>query len=204
MPIRLASSTPLCVRVILPCLLLAACVNPQIVDPDTPQTGVQIGYTPDAAPTQRSGEKEPGCWALDFEPAITETVSQDVLVQAEQKDADGTVTSPSVWRNETTTKVLTPRKILNFETPCANLLTEEFLASLQRALQARDVYEGAITSTLDYPTRNAIRSFQKQSGLNSAFLSLESARALGLSEIPRPEGAQAPLPVPEIKDMIDI
>lgn len=173
----------------LPCLSLMACVAPQGSDPSSgPETGIQIGYTPAAAPElPRSAGKAPGCWALDYEPAVTETVTQDVLVQPEQRDSNGTVTAPSVWRNETTTKIITPRKILNFETPCANMLTEEFLASLQRSLQARGHYNDAVTSTLDHKTRAAIRAYQTASGLNSAYLSLESARAFGLIEIPRDE-----------------
>ncbi len=182
-----------------PCLALSACVASSPINPNAPQTGVQIGYTADAAPLiRRTGETAPGCWALDYEAALTETITQDVQVQAERRDRSGKVTAPSVWRSETTTNIITPRKTLNFETPCENMLTESFLAALQHALQDRGLYEGKINARLDQTTRNAIRAYQQQSGgLNSAYLSLESAHALGLIEVPQAEDLESAMSDPD-------
>lgn len=195
--------------VIPACIALSACVSDQATYQATGDTGVQIGYTPDAAPVnRRTGMPEPGCWALDYEPAVTETITQNVQTQREKRDRDGTVTEPAIWRSETTTRIVTPRQTLNFETPCANMLTEEFLTSLQRSLQVRGDYEGTISGQMDRQTRMAIRQYQVQNGLNSAYLSLENARALGLVEVPRPPEAEATAPetpetVPE-PDVTDI
>lgn len=186
------------------CVALSACVTETGTTP-TAETGVQIGYTPNAAPVnRRTGVKEPGCWALDYEPAVTETTTQNVQVQGEKLDRSGNVTEPAIWRSETITRIVTPRQELNFETPCANMLTEEFLISLQRSLQARDLYDGQASGRMDSKTRQAIRRFQLQNGLNSAYLSLENARALGLVEVPRPEGTQDPAPEPDLEEITDI
>lgn len=192
------------VTAVLACFVLSACMS----DPDAPQTaetGVQIGYTPDAAPeNRRTGEKQPGCWALDYQPAVTETITQNVQVQAEKRDRSGNVTDPAIWRSETTTRIVTPRQELNFETPCANMLTEEFLIALQRSLNARGFYDGETSGRMDVKTRQAIRRFQLENGLNSAYLSLESARTLGLVEVPRPEGAGDLVPEPDLEEITDI
>jgi peptidoglycan hydrolase-like protein with peptidoglycan-binding domain len=80
---------------------------------------------------------------------------------------------------------VTPRRDNWFETPCPDALSPEFIASLQRALQARNRLAGPITGTFDPPTREAVARLQKQNGLNSSVLSLETARGLGLIAVPR-------------------
>jgi len=150
------------------------------VSGDGPLIGRQLGYSIDAAP---EGAVAESCWAIDVAPAVVEITTEDDLVQAEVLNSDGSIRTPAVWRTETREKILSPRKILNFPTPCGVDLSPEFLRSLQRALAARGYYDGPVTGTLDHATAQAIRLYQLEDGLNSSFLSLESARKLGLIEI---------------------
>ena len=59
-------------------------------------------------------------------------------------------------------------------------LERAFIASLQRALGARDLYRGKISGEMDNRTRASVRRFQKPQGLDSGILSLAAARKLGL------------------------
>ncbi|WP_330696677.1 peptidoglycan-binding domain-containing protein [Fontisubflavum oceani] len=73
------------------------------------------------------------------------------------------------------------RRELWFETPCqAEIRDPDFIASLQRALAARDLYRGPANGVMDARTRRAIRAFQEPQGLNSPILSMAAARQLGL------------------------
>ncbi len=65
-------------------------------------------------------------------------------------------------------------------------MTPDFIASVQRALAARNIYDGTITGRRDSATQSAIRTFQEPDGILSADLSLASARALGLVTVPVP------------------
>lgn len=68
-----------------------------------------------------------------------------------------------------------------FRVPCPETVTSVFVASLQRALQARDYYSGPITGRPDSATRDAVRAFQRATGFDSPILTLETAQRLGLS-----------------------
>lgn len=68
-----------------------------------------------------------------------------------------------------------------FRVPCPETVTNGFIASLQRALQARDYYNGPITGQPDTETRDAVRAFQRATGFDSPILTLETAQRLGLS-----------------------
>ncbi len=74
-----------------------------------------------------------------------------------------------------------------FETPCPPRWTPDFIASVQRALAARGYFKGPADGQLDSKTRAAIRAFQLTKGLNSAILSTENARVLGLVEVDLPD-----------------
>ncbi|NHX28166.1 peptidoglycan-binding protein, partial [Escherichia coli] len=58
------------------------------------------------------------------------------------------------------------------------------VASLQRALNARG-YHAPISGVMDDATRQAVRRYQAGQGLDSADLSLDTARKLGLVAYPR-------------------
>jgi peptidoglycan hydrolase-like protein with peptidoglycan-binding domain len=69
-------------------------------------------------------------------------------------------------------------------------MTPAFIASVQRALKARGYYRGPVTGALDTRTGRAIQRYQRDRGdVDSATLSLRSARDLGLVAVPR-EAAQ--------------
>lgn len=74
------------------------------------------------------------------------------------------------------------------ETPCAYELTEEFVTDLQRALAARQAYDGPVTGRLDAPTRAALQGWQAAQGHDTDILLIATARSFGL--IPYPLGGR--------------
>ena len=134
-----------------------------------------------APPTARPGS----CWGRDVTPAVVETVSNQIMVQPPEVLADGTVLSPGIFRTETQQRIVRERRELWFETPCPEVWSEEFTASVQRALKVRGLYFGSVTGEPDARTRAAIQRYQSAGGLDSPILSLESARRLGLIAVPR-------------------
>ncbi|WP_372887797.1 peptidoglycan-binding protein [Shimia sp.] len=167
-------------------MVLAALAACDPVDLQAPDLGAL--REPDVV---RSAAKAPPgaapgtCWGRQVNPAVIETVTEQVLVQPAEVLADGTVISPAIYRSETLQRIVTERRETWFETPCDAVWTEEFTASLQRALQARGHYGGKITGLLDKRTRAAIRRYQAPQGLDSSILSLEAARQLGLVAVAR-------------------
>ncbi|MGV6812381.1 MAG: peptidoglycan-binding domain-containing protein [Brevirhabdus sp.] len=131
-------------------------------------------------PLRPEGAAEGTCWHRDVTPAVIETQTRHVIVQPAQMDSEGRVISPAVWRTERAPRIVQERREQWIETPCPAIVTGEFVMSLQRALAARGVYRGTPNGTLDRSTKRAIRAFQAARGLDSAVLSLDSARALGL------------------------
>ena len=125
------------------------------------------------------------CWGQDATPAVVETVTEQIMLQPAQVSTDGTVMHPAVFKTETRQEIVRERQEIWFETPCDNLRSPEFIATLQRALKARGHYRGAITGQLDARTRRAIRKFQAPQGLDSSILSLAAARKLGLVAVER-------------------
>ncbi|MFT4961075.1 MAG: hypothetical protein ACI92Z_002161 [Paracoccaceae bacterium] len=123
------------------------------------------------------------CWGKYVSPAIIETVTHQVILQPPQVLADGTVPQPGIYKTETRQEIVQPRKETWFQRPCAVVMTPEFIASLQRALDARGMYRGRINGEMDNRTRAAVRRFQKPQGLDSGILSLAAARKLGLVAI---------------------
>jgi hypothetical protein len=126
-----------------------------------------------------------GCFATEPVPAIYERIPGEILVVQAEIAEDGTVIRPPIYRRALVPRVVRPRDEMRFATPCPPALTPDFIASLQRALAARGLYGGAATGRMDATTRAAIRRFQRERGLDSGTLSLETARSLGLIAIPR-------------------
>ncbi|MEP2530846.1 peptidoglycan-binding domain-containing protein [Shimia sp.] len=131
------------------------------------------------------GARPGSCWGRDIIPAVVETVTEQVVVQPAEVLDDGTVLNPAIYRTETQQRIVRERRETWFETPCPEVWTPEFTASLQRALKARGLFYGSISGEQDSRTRAAIRRYQKAGDLNSAILSLESARRLGLIAVQR-------------------
>ena len=131
------------------------------------------------------GVNPDSCWVRDISPAEIQTVTRQIEVTPAQIAADGTVLAPARFQTETFQEIVKERQELTFETPCPGVLTPSFIASLQRALDARGLYRGPITGALDGPTRLAIRRYQTDKGLPSGLLSMQAARGLGLLATPR-------------------
>lgn len=162
---------------------LTACEPISLPSPDLGALGEpDLVRSHGAAPP---GAAPDSCWGRQVSPAVIETVTEQVLVQPAQVLADGTVLSPGIYRSETLQRIVTERRETWFETPCEAVWTEEFIASLQRALKARGHYNGKITGLLDKRTRAAIRRYQAPQGLDSSILSLAAARNLGLVAVAR-------------------
>ena len=169
---------------------LAACCAALAACGDAPLPDVQAMREPDLAFLTQVAPPgaEPGsCWGKVTRPAIIETVTDQVLVQPAQINSDGTVVSPAIYKTDTRQAIVREREDTWFETPCAEVMTVEFIQSVQRALAARGLYAGPISGEMDPRTRKAVRRFQKPEGLDSGILSLAAARRLGLAEVERPE-----------------
>lgn len=109
-------------------------------------------------------------------PATYKTVTKRVL---ETPAITRTVPVPAVYRSE----VVSDGPATTGETRWVSVLcdvnsTPDVVKSLQRALQTRGLYGGAIDGVIGSQTRKAIRAYQKGS---SDQLTMESARELGLA-----------------------
>jgi hypothetical protein len=139
-------------------LILAACQPTPEVRRAAPAPEVPLASPQDA-----------GCWARDTVPALTETVFE--------VDSAGTRHPREV--------VLRPAEDRAFAVPCDHEMTEDLIASLQRALSVRGLFSGLVNGVMDAPTVEAVRRFQAPLGLDSGILTLDAARALGLIAVPR-------------------
>lgn len=125
------------------------------------------------------------CWGNRVTPAIIETVDREVLVQPAQVSADGRIQQPAVYRRESRQEIVQERREVWTEIVCTPQLTEDFIASLQRALAARGYYSGEVTGLPDNRTRTAIRKFQAEDGFSEGILTVAAARKLGLIAVQR-------------------
>lgn len=150
-------------------LALAAC------DPSVPDSGLRPSLV----------DAQGHCYGRTTTPAKIETVTVQVVERPAQVDGDGTVIRPAVYRTETRQRIVTERQVIEYETPCAEAFTSDFISSLQRALAARGLYSGDVNGRLDAATGAAIRAFQKPLGIDSPVLSMQAARALGLVTLSR-------------------
>lgn len=156
-------------------LCMLAVVGLGACEPSTLQSGDPSDI--DAAPEI--------CWDKTVTPAVIETVTEQIIVQAAELDADGTVLTPAIHETRTTQKIVQERTESRFEILCEETMTPEFIMTVQRALQVRTLYYGQINGQLDTVTRAAIRDYQKQQGLDSSILSVDAARKLGLIAVER-------------------
>ena len=163
------------------CAALAACdqASPDVAALREPN----LAYLTEVAPP---GAAPGTCWGRLSTPAVIETVTDQVLIQPAEVMADGTVKQPAIYRTETRQAIVQERREMWFETPCLERMTPDFIASVQRALEARALYRGSVTGQMDARTRAAIRRFQQPQGLDSGILSLAAARKLGLVEVQAP------------------
>jgi len=155
---------------------LAACIP---VGPDNPADSI-VGSMLDVPPGAPTGT----CWGKIVSPALIETVTEQVLVAPARLAADGSVATPAIFRTETRQRIVTEREVTWFETPCPDAVTPELVASLQRALAARSLYDGPVSGRIDTATSAAVQRYQAGTGLDSPILSLAAARGLGLIATP--------------------
>lgn len=163
---------------LLPVAVLAACTAAPAPDFGALTEPALLETASDTAPP---GAAPGSCWGKDVTAGKVETVQQPVLMQPAQVLVDGTLIAPPVYKTETLERIVEPRRETWFEVPCAEVVTGDFVASVQRALAARGLFYGSVTGEMDAQTRAAVRRFQKPQGLDSGILSLAAARQLGLA-----------------------
>lgn len=169
-----SSSVPAIVLI----LALAACQPGAVVAPSTSDLSAElVRQKGDSPPPARPGE----CWASAVTPAVIETVTEQVMVAEERRDANGQLISPARFETRTAQRMVQDRETVWFRAPCPDDLTVHFVASLQRALKARGLYGAAVSGVWDAGTAEAVRRLQASRGLDSPTLSLAAARELGLS-----------------------
>ncbi len=132
-------------------------------------------------PGEGPPDARPGaCYGKDMTPAVVEVITVQVLLQPAKIAPDGAIMRPPSYKTSSYQNIIQERREFFFEVPCADVLTRDFIASLQRALKARQLYRGTLSGVMDARTRRAIRKFQIPNGLNSDILTLDTARSLGL------------------------
>lgn len=160
--------------------ILIGCAAPVIESPSTdPQSDQIIAFG--AIETTADGT----CIAKGA--AETTTVDESVVIEVVPAtlDQNGVVTSPAVFRNVTRPKTVVVSEGTRFETVCPPALTQSFVTTLQRALQTRDAYSGAVNGQYDAATGIAVQRFQRAQGIDSPYLSVATARQLGVLAVAR-------------------
>lgn len=128
-----------------------------------------------------AGARPGSCWAREVTPAVIESVAEREQIAPRSYSADGTTEFPAQYVTRYRSEIVEPRKAFEFETVCGGDLNPQFIASLQRALQARGYYLHAITGTLDTQTDAAIRAYQRDQENPAGLLSIQTARDFGLA-----------------------
>ncbi|MFN3937799.1 MAG: peptidoglycan-binding domain-containing protein [Gemmobacter sp.] len=123
-----------------------------------------------------------GCWQDIVQPALFETVTEQVIVVPERRNASGAIVSADVVLSDVRQRQVRPRRTVWVPVPCPGEGTEDpaFVATLQRALKARGMFDGPVTGRYDAATAEAVRRVQRPLGLDSDVLTLGTARSLGL------------------------
>lgn len=172
---RRACAAPLGVAL---CLALTACAP-------LPETPTRFAFTAleRARVAPPPGARPGSCWARDVTPAVIETRTAQVLEQPAILNPDGSLLAPAIYATEIRQEIVEPRREYVFETLCAEEITPEFVASLQRALKVRGRYDGAISGEINPATEAALRLYQRSQGVETALLTIETARDLGLAAV---------------------
>ena len=149
-------------------LALAGCVAPAVTRDATPDGGRDV------------------CYARAARPAPIEVTVHDVVEAPALRLPDGTVLREEVRAAVTEMVEVDPAETDWFEAPCPLMAGDpSFVRQVQRALAARDLYGGPIHGRYDEATRRAAAAFQAATGPASGWLSLASARRLGLIALGR-------------------
>jgi len=156
-------------------VLLVACGTPDA--PDVSRLAERSGVI--TLPDPDTGM----CRANDVTPAVIETITERYVVQPAIYTADGRVSAPAKYRTESRPVIIQERTEQQFDALCEADLTPDYVSNLQRALTVRGFYNGPINGALNWRTRRAVRLYQQDQGIDSAILSLKTARQLGLTAI---------------------
>lgn len=178
-----AFSTARILRFAFPLLTCAGLVACDMVPP--PEGPALEPGVLEATRNGPEGAPPGSCWGRTVSPAVFETITEQVQVEPAKINPDGTIAKPPVYRSETRQQIDTPRRDNWFATPCPEVLTTEFVASLQRALSARGLYQGPANGVMNAETRSAVQTLQQPTGPDSGVLSLDAARRLGLIAVDR-------------------
>ena len=154
--------------------VLAGCAAPE-----TAGQAHRMTLAEDSAPPPPDAPAD-ACYAHDSTPAVIETVTEQVIDSPAVTAPDGTVLKPATFRTETHQQIATPAQQLVLQTPCRAEMTPDLIRALQRALAARGLYHGPVTGQMTPDTRAALRRYQQPRGLNSAILTKQTAKSLGL------------------------
>lgn len=157
-------------------LVIAACAAQPPMPAIAPEA--TLARVTGAAPP----EGAPGCYAaIEVKPVQFGTVLRSVEIRPAVIDpATGTELEPAVYQEQEFQTVTDPGEELAFETLCAAELTPGFIAMLQRALKARQLYRGPVNGEMTKATRSAIRAYQAPRGLESEVLARRAAQEMGL------------------------
>ncbi|GGX54727.1 hypothetical protein GCM10007385_23800 [Tateyamaria omphalii] len=164
--------------------LAAACIVAACADDGTVTSSSNVD--PISLATAPPGAAPDTCWDKTVSPAVVETVTRKVQLQPAQVSSDGRIQSPPIYKTETSQQVVQPRRETWYEIICEADITPDFIASVQRALEARGFYTGRITGEMDARTRAAVGRYQASEGLDSKTLSIAAARKLGLITVANP------------------
>ncbi len=158
--------------------VLAACQSGGALP--APHSGADIALT--KLPDGQSPHSAAGiCWASATTPAVIETVTEQVMVRSERRDANGQIIRTAQFETKTAQRLVQDRETVWFRAPCAPDITVSLIASLQRALKARGRFYAEITGVYDAATGAAVRKLQAERGLDSPVLAQETIRELGLA-----------------------
>lgn len=139
----------------------------------------EVRHLPVGAPGPAAA---PGtCWGQETAPAVIETVTEHLVARPAEMGPEGQVIRPAIYRSVTRQQIVREREALWFRVLCPAELSPDLVATLQRALAARGLFQGQVTGTLDPATQRALRRFQAARGLESGQLSLGAARELGVA-----------------------
>ena len=136
------------------------------------------------APVIEQGEIETmadgRCFAFTIPPTETQVIIEQVISIPEARAEDGTLITPAIYRDQEREIQVPVGDSDRFEVICPQNLSQNFVASVQRALLVRGYHVEAVNGLIDQPTRNAILTYQKDQGLISANLGVQTAIGLGL------------------------
>ena len=120
------------------------------------------------------------CYFEKITPAEISTQVEPRLVQSEKRNTTGHLVSPALYEITRTQTIIKPRSVTKIDAVCPEDMTPEFITSLQRAFQARELFSSTLTASMDMSTRSAILNFQTVRGVSSETVTKATAQALGL------------------------